>query len=41
MITREEYHRARRRAKEILAKTGLVVRPDELDGVEVADFGLS
>ena len=41
MITREEYHRARRRAKEILANTGLVVRPDELEGMEVADFGLS
>jgi D-lyxose ketol-isomerase len=41
MITRSEYNRARLRAREILAQTGLVLRQDELDGMEVADFGLS
>lgn len=41
MITRSEYQQARERARAILAKTGLVIRPDELDGMEVADFGLS
>jgi D-lyxose ketol-isomerase len=41
MITREEFNRARRRAAEILAQTGLAVRRDELDSMEVADFGLS
>ena len=41
MITREEYNQARQRAAEILAKTGLVVRQDELECMEVADFGLS
>jgi D-lyxose ketol-isomerase len=41
MITRAEFNRARRRAAEILAKTGLVVRQDEIDAMEVADFGLS
>jgi D-lyxose ketol-isomerase len=41
MITRSEYNQARERAMEMLAKTGLVIRQDELDGMEVADFGLS
>ncbi len=41
MITREGYNQARQRAAEILAKTGLVVRQDELESMEVADFGLS
>ena len=41
MITREEFNRARQRAAEILAKTGLALRQDELDAMEVADFGLS
>ena len=41
MITRNEYNRARERAKEFLAKTRLVIRQAELDGMEVADFGLS
>jgi len=41
MITCEEFNHARRRAAEILAKTGLMLRQDEIDGMEVADFGLS
>lgn len=41
MITRNEVQQARRQAQAILAKTGLVIRPDELAGMEVADFGLS
>ena len=41
MITRTEYNQARQQAVEILAKTGLVIRPDEIEHMEVADFGLS
>jgi D-lyxose ketol-isomerase len=41
MITRAEYDRARQRAAEMLAKTGLALRQDEIDGMEVADFSLS
>jgi len=41
MITRNECNAARQRAAEILKNTGLVLRPDEIDGMEVADFGLS
>jgi len=41
MITRNEYNAARQRAAEILKNTGLVLRPHEIDGMEVADFGLS
>ena len=41
MITRVEYNAARQRAAEILSGTGLALRPDEIDGMEVADFGLS
>lgn len=40
MITRNEYNQARRRAAELLAKTGLAVREDEIETMEVADFGL-
>ena len=41
MITRSEAESARRRCAEILAQTGLALRQEEIDGMEVADFGLS
>ncbi len=41
MITRIECNRARQRAAEILLQTGLALRQDEIEGMEVADFGLS
>jgi len=40
MITRAEQRRAQQRAAELLQKTGLAFRPDELANIEVADFGL-
>lgn len=40
MITRSEFIRAQARAADLLARTGLVFRPDELAHIEVADFGL-
>ena len=40
MITRAEQRQAQQRAAELLQKTGLALRPDELAGIEVADFGL-
>jgi len=41
MITRSEQESARKRAAEILSKAGVVVRQDEIDQMEVVDFGLS
>ena len=41
MITQRECNAARQRAAEILRNTGLVLRADEIEGMEVADFGLS
>jgi D-lyxose ketol-isomerase len=41
LITRSEVESARRRAAEILAKSGLAVREEEIEQMEVADFGLS
>jgi len=41
MITQAEQRRAQQRAAELLQKTGLAFRPDELASIEVADFGLS
>lgn len=41
MITRRQYEEHKRRAAELLARAGIVVRPDELDKIEVADLGLS
>ena len=41
MITRVEQRQAQQRAAELLQKTGLAFRPDELASIEVADFGLS
>jgi D-lyxose ketol-isomerase len=40
MITRTEQRQAQERAAELLKKTNLVFRPDELANIEVADFGL-
>jgi D-lyxose ketol-isomerase len=41
MITRAELESARERAAEMLKRAGIVARQDELEGIEVADFGLS
>jgi D-lyxose ketol-isomerase len=41
VITRVEQESARRRAVELLEQAGIVARQDELEGIEVADFGLS
>lgn len=40
MITQTQLEDAHRRAKELIGKTGLVVRTEELDNVRVLDFGL-
>jgi len=36
-----DVERARKRAAELLLRTGITFRPDELERIEVADFGLS
>lgn len=41
MITRKQLEEARERARLLLKETGIYLRPDELDAIEVADFGLS
>jgi D-lyxose ketol-isomerase len=41
MITRSEYMTAQRRAAEYMEKAGVSLRPEELQAIEVADFGLS
>lgn len=41
MITRKEAEAIKIEAAEILKASGVVVRPDEIEGMEVADFGLS
>jgi len=40
MVSAEERERARRRALDYLREAGIVLRPDEVDNMEVADFGL-
>lgn len=40
MITRSEVESARKRATEILLNAGVEVRHDEIDQMEIADFGL-
>jgi D-lyxose ketol-isomerase len=40
VITRAEQESARRRAVELLERAGIVARQEELEGIEVADFGL-
>jgi len=41
MITRLELESARGRAARMLERAGVVARPDELETIEVADFGMS
>ena len=41
MLTKSEVGHARRRAAEMLAHAGLTITPDELERIEVADFGLA
>ncbi len=41
MITPRQYQDARRRAVEMIRKTAVAVRTEELDNVRVLDFGLS
>lgn len=41
MITRQEVALAKQRATDILKKTGLILTSEEIDTMEVADFGLS
>ncbi|MFQ6058629.1 MAG: D-lyxose/D-mannose family sugar isomerase [Anaerolineae bacterium] len=40
MLTKEQVEKARARAIECLNKAGIVLRPDEVENIEVADFGL-
>lgn len=40
MITRREYEAARQRAAELLNRAGIVAKPEEIERIEVADFGL-
>lgn len=40
MITRTEYESAQRRAAELVARAGILARPDELEQIEVVDLGL-
>lgn len=40
MITREEYDRTRESSLEIVWRSGLALREDELDRLDVLDFGL-
>jgi D-lyxose ketol-isomerase len=41
MINREEYESAVKKALEYLQKAGIVITPDEVQKLEVADFGLN
>lgn len=41
MIKRSELDKARHQAAGLLANTGIIFRHDEMDKIEVADFGLS
>jgi D-lyxose ketol-isomerase len=41
MITREQFDDARARAKEYLDRAGIALTPEEVEHIEVADFGLS
>ena len=41
VITRDNLESAQRRAADILSQAGLSVRPDEIERMEVADFGLN
>lgn len=41
MITRDDYAKAQRRARHLLTGTGVALTDAELEGIAVADFGLS
>ena len=41
MISREQFESAQQRAKEYLARAGIVITPAEAANIEVADFGLN
>ncbi|HUV05227.1 MAG TPA: D-lyxose/D-mannose family sugar isomerase [Armatimonadota bacterium] len=40
MLTEEQVENARARAENYLTRAGIVLRPDEVESIEVADFGL-
>ena len=40
MITKQEQEAARRKAAALIVKSGLKIRPDEIEVMETADFGL-
>ena len=41
MLTRAEYERAQKRAAEMIQKAGIKIKPEEINEISVADFGLS
>jgi len=41
MISREEFYDAQGKAKDYLARAGIVITPEETKNIEVADFGLN
>ncbi len=41
MISRAQERQARQRAAEYLTRAGIVISPEEVAGIEVADYGLS
>jgi D-lyxose ketol-isomerase len=40
MITRTQHERAKRQAAALIAQSGLAIRPEEIEALETADFGL-
>jgi len=40
MLAKEQAEKARARTREYLSRAGIVLRPDEAENIEVADFGL-
>jgi len=41
MITRQQYKSARQQAAQMLQRAGVLVRPDEVERIDVVDLGLS
>jgi D-lyxose ketol-isomerase len=41
MLTKEQLLEYRKKSAEYLKRAGIVMRPDEIDNIEVADFGLN
>ena len=41
MLTKEEIQEARKRAKQYLDRAGIILKPEEAEEIEIADFGLS